>query len=77
MYGTVIYFTEYLKSTIMNNLVVNRTSPLHVSYVRMKHEILSHTESDEKVDVYLSNLERAFKSVREELLGYEEELDEN
>lgn len=61
----------------MNNLVVNRASPLHVSYVRMKHEILSHTESDEKAGIYLSNLERAFNGVREELLGHEEELDEN
>lgn len=77
MYGTVIYFTENLKATIMNNLVIEHTSPLHISYVRLKREILNRKENDERISIYLTNLERAFNDVREELLGHEEELNEN
>lgn len=61
----------------MNNLVIEHTSPLYISYVRLKREILNRKENDERISIYLTNLERAFNAVREELLGHEEELNEN
>jgi hypothetical protein len=76
MYGTVSYFTERLREIMMNNLVVDHASTLQVCYSKLKQEIRVCAENEEKEESYLVNFEKAFASVRGELLGYEEEFDE-
>lgn len=76
MYGTVSYFTKRLKEIMMNNLVVDHASTLQVCYSQLKQEIHVYAENEEKEESYLVNFEKAFASVRGELLGHEEEFDE-
>lgn len=60
----------------MNNLVVNQASTLQVCYSQIKEEIHACAGNEEKEESYLLNFEKAFRYVRNELLGHEEEFDE-
>lgn len=73
LYGTVNYFTELLKTTIMNNFVVDQASPIQVSYTRIKNEITTFAGSQKVKKCYLINFEKAFNNVRIELIGQKEE----
>lgn len=73
LYGTVNYFTECLKITIMNNFVVEQASPMQVSYTEIKNEIASCEEGQKMRKLYLRNFEKALHNVRIELIGQKEE----
>jgi len=69
LYGTITYFTEYIKATIMNNFVVNQPSPMQVCYTEIRNEIVDYAENEEEREMYLANFEVAFNDVYHELFG--------
>ncbi|MGM0852775.1 MAG: hypothetical protein ACQEWI_09230 [Bacillota bacterium] len=69
MFGTVEYFTDYFKTCIMNNFSGEKTLMLSSNYQRLTKEIMMRIEKREEKEVCLSNLERAYNKMSEELFG--------
>lgn len=69
MYGTVEYFTDYFKTCIMNNFSGEKSLMLPSNYQRLTEEIMMRIEKSEEKEVCLSNLERAYNKINDELFG--------
>jgi hypothetical protein len=69
LYGTVEYFTDYFKTCIMNNFSGEKPLMLPSNYQRLTEEIIMRIEKREEKEVCLSNLERAYNKINDELFG--------
>ncbi|MFS0780415.1 hypothetical protein [Bacillus sp. 1P06AnD] len=69
MFGTVQYFTDCFKTCIMNNFIIERPFTLHSYYEHQLNEIMGRSEINNEKDIFSSNLEKAYKNIREELFG--------
>jgi hypothetical protein len=69
LYGTVEYFTDYFKMCIMNNFSGEKPLMLPSNYQRLTEEIIMRIEKREEKEVCLSNLERAYNKINDELFG--------
>jgi hypothetical protein len=69
LYGTVEYFTDYFKMCIMNNFSGEKPLMLPSNYQRLTEEIIMRIEKREEKEVCLSNLERAYNEINDELFG--------
>ncbi|QDX92236.1 hypothetical protein EEL30_07630 [Brevibacillus laterosporus] len=73
MFGTVGYFTNYFKTTIMNNVSLESPHSLGVVQVRLGNEIKKQKVTEEVKTNYYRNLEKAYKLIKEHVFGMEEE----
>lgn len=69
MFGTVEYFTDFFKACIMNNFSGEKARTLPAYYEQQLDEITIGMEMSEEKEIYLTNLEKAYKKVDEELFG--------
>ncbi|MBK5445390.1 MULTISPECIES: hypothetical protein [unclassified Peribacillus] len=74
MFGTVRYFTDFLKAQIMYNFSGEKMISLSENHTRLNKEInVKAKNSKEKVE-YLLNLEKAYGIINKEMFGQKEEL---
>ncbi|CAH0166186.1 hypothetical protein SRABI84_01058 [Peribacillus simplex] len=74
MFGTVRYYTDFLKAQVMYNFSGEEMVSLSVNYARLNKEInVKAKNSNEKVE-YLLNLEKAYVIINKEMFGLKEEL---
>lgn len=59
----------------MNNLIIENPRTLFTHYSYLIEEIIQRGENAEKEYFYLENIERAYKSINEEIFGLEEKND--
>ncbi|MFJ7365907.1 hypothetical protein ACIQWQ_17585 [Peribacillus frigoritolerans] len=69
MFGSVDYFTNYFKTCIMNNLIEKKPLTLPTYHQKLMKEIVMQGGISEEKEVYLSNLEKAYNKINEELFG--------
>ena len=72
MFGTVEYFVENFKSTIMNNLCSGSTITIKDIYDDLSSKINQVSQNADR-DKYLKNLKKAYVKVQEEFLGKDED----
>ncbi|MBS4207284.1 hypothetical protein [Bacillus sp. FJAT-50079] len=69
MFGTVEYFIDYFKMCIMHNLIGNQPHSLFDYRQMLMKKIMLQSGLSEEKEVYLSNLEKAYNNINEELFG--------
>ena len=72
MNGTMSYYVERFKTSIMNRLVENEASTLLEQYNVCKHEIKLLELPTETKEKYLQNLDDAFDHIQLYIKGSEE-----
>ncbi|MFS0592842.1 hypothetical protein AB1L05_14730 [Cytobacillus horneckiae] len=77
MFGTVQYFINSLKSTIMINHSAERACSLQEEFESIKHEIAALSIEKATINHYLNNAEKAYSIVRQDVIGWEEKEDEH
>ncbi|MED1783842.1 hypothetical protein P4V43_18645 [Brevibacillus fortis] len=73
MFGSIEYFTNFFKSSIMNNLIVENPSTMIATYTQLHDEIIKRVDRSEDKERYLRNLDTAFKHMKEILFGLGDE----
>jgi hypothetical protein len=77
VFGSVDYFTNHFRTCVMNNLTLENPCTLFTNYSYLIEEVMQRGENPEKKDLYLKNVEKAYKIINEEIFGLEEESDGN
>ncbi|MED1798863.1 hypothetical protein [Brevibacillus porteri] len=73
MFGSIEYFTNFFKSSIMNNLIVENPSTMHATYNQLHDEIIKRVDRSEDKERFLRNLDTAFDHMKEILFGLGDE----
>ncbi|WP_350019764.1 hypothetical protein [Priestia flexa] len=73
MDGSVEYFVNYFKTSIMNNVVAENPCTLSDYYHELRDCVVDERRDAEKKALFLHNIEKAYKIVGEEIFGMEEE----
>ncbi|MBD7938228.1 MULTISPECIES: hypothetical protein [Cytobacillus] len=72
MFGTVPYYVNIMKSTIMINSYSAEGYSLRKVLEQCKEDIQTLSVEEEKIQIYLRNAERAYSIVRHDVIGWEE-----
>ncbi|ASV66711.1 hypothetical protein MKX67_05465 [Cytobacillus sp. FSL W7-1323] len=72
MFGTVPYYVNIMKSTIMMNSYSAESYSLRKVLDQYKEDIRTLSVEEEKIQIYLRNAERAYSIVRHDVIGWEE-----
>ncbi|MBY6023549.1 hypothetical protein CHN50_10115 [Priestia aryabhattai] len=72
MDGSVEYFVNYFKASIMNNVVAENPCTLSDYYQELRDCVVDERGDAEKKALFLHNIEKAYKIVGEEIFGMEE-----
>ncbi|TQR37283.1 hypothetical protein [Brevibacillus brevis] len=73
MFGSIEYFTNFFKSSIMNNLIVENPSTMLATYNQLHDEIIKRVDRSEDKERCLRNLDTAFDHMKEILFGLGDE----
>ncbi|WP_100401796.1 hypothetical protein [Bacillus sp. FJAT-42315] len=74
MFGTVSYFVNYFKTSIMNNYSLVQSESLESIGDQLRHEIQQQHVASAEQEILLINLEKAYKVIKEDISGSEEEI---
>lgn len=69
MFGTVEYFTDYLKAQVMHNFSAEQTISLSDCRLNLIEEIHIREDQAKEKKEYERNLEKAYKQVNVEIFG--------
>lgn len=72
MFGTVDYFSNYFRTSLMNNFISENPSNLQENYTELLNDIFQESAKQEVREFYLDNLEKAFKGIQSEIFGWED-----
>ncbi|OZI13320.1 hypothetical protein CEW92_02015 [Bacillaceae bacterium SAS-127] len=74
MFGTVSYFVNYFKTSIMNNYILVQSESLESIGDQLRNEIKQQHVAPAEQETLLMNLEKAYKLIKEDIFGSEEEI---
>ncbi|MCA0983445.1 hypothetical protein LCL89_05185 [Halobacillus yeomjeoni] len=67
--GSVEYFIDQFKSTIMNNFVSSESHSMQETLIRLKEEVDGLEIDKKSKEVFLQNLNLAYRRVLQEVAG--------